>query len=161
MTEKRKRQAKQTRGPVHDREPARRYAAVVAAENIRTLMDYYRERDDARGTYEGLALKSSVGKSTIWDILADPERSTTVAKLHGLAVAFGLEAWQLLVPNLNPAQPPSLLTPQQIDKLRRFEDAQRALLPGGQGEAVDSSRPDGRHRDRADQAAVSGESEQE
>jgi hypothetical protein len=53
------------------------------------------------------ALGQPVGKSTI-DRATRSETPLNLDFLEVIAKCFGLDAWQLLVPNLNPAQPPVL-----------------------------------------------------
>lgn len=58
---------------------------------------------------EAAAEKSKVGRSTI-DRARKAEVSIRVDNLDELATAFRMEAWQLLVKELDPAKPPKLAT---------------------------------------------------
>ena len=61
---------------------------------------------------EAAAEKSKVGRSTI-DRARKAEVSIRVDNLDELATAFRLEAWQLLVKELDPASPPQLAKPDR------------------------------------------------
>lgn len=54
-----------------------------------------------------LEKRSGVGKSTI-DRIRKGETSARIDNLEALATAFGLSAWQLLVPELDPKTPPAI-----------------------------------------------------
>jgi hypothetical protein len=51
-------------------------------------------------------VKAKAGQGT-YDRLKDPSKDVGVKVLHRIARAFGLEAWHLMVPDLDPAKPPT------------------------------------------------------
>ena len=72
----------------------------IIAANIRTLMD-----DNQIPSESDLARKAKVDQKTVWRILRQ-QQSPTVDTLEKLAKPFKLHAWQLLIPDLNPRNPP-------------------------------------------------------
>lgn len=67
--------------------------------------------------------KSGVGIATISRII-NGETAATLDTLGMLAEAFGLEPWQLLVPNLDPTNPQILqaISPKEADLYRRLRE---------------------------------------
>lgn len=84
-----------------NRPPEKRAAEVLAA-NVQRLMDYIGE-----GTQTGLEKATKVPQKTISRAL-NQENSPQLATIEDLARGCGLEPWQLLVPGLDPKNPPTL-----------------------------------------------------
>ena len=74
--------------------------AETLANNLMALMRSRKITSDA-----GLAKLANVDQKTIWRI-RHHEQSPTVDKLESIAQAFGLHVWQLLIPDLDPNNPP-------------------------------------------------------
>ena len=57
------------------------------------------------------------------------ESGASIDQLDTLAKVYGLEPWQLLVPNLDPTNPPMLATisKQQLEMLERIKQAAKEL----------------------------------
>ena len=93
-------------------------------DNLRRLM----EADRQLQSQPRLAAASRVAQTSIGRILRG-EQSPTLDVVHKLAHAFGLEAWQMLVPDLEPDNPP--ITKQnderQSELLKRFRLAAQDL----------------------------------
>lgn len=70
------------------------------AQNVLALMESRRMTADS-----ALAKLAGVDQKTVWRI-KKKEQSLTIDKLELIARAFGLHAWQLLIPGLDPANPP-------------------------------------------------------
>jgi transcriptional regulator with XRE-family HTH domain len=87
---------------------------TVFAANLERLMAYAAKHHDKRlASPEALEEASGVSRSNIYRYLAQ-ETSPTLEKLEGIARAFDLMAWQLLVPHLDPANPPVVfVTPEE------------------------------------------------
>lgn len=68
--------------------------------NIDTLMARRGLTSDAQ-----LGKLAGVDQKTIWRIRKQ-EQSPTLDKLSAIASAFGLEVWQILIPGLDPSNPP-------------------------------------------------------
>lgn len=68
--------------------------------NIEALMRHDKITSDAQ-----LGKKAGIDQKTVWRI-RKKEQSPTLDKLTSLARCFGLEVWQLLIPGLDPANPP-------------------------------------------------------
>lgn len=78
--------------------------AIVAA-NVQTLIDYARDHGQPCGDQKSLAKKAGVSMSTVARIRKQ-EAGTSIDALESIANCYGLQAWQLLMPNLDPTNPP-------------------------------------------------------
>lgn len=91
----------------------------VVRENLQGLLDAAND-GVIRGPGSPLELEalSDVGKSTIYRIL-DPKvaNDTSINNLQRLAGAYGLNAWQLLVPRIDPRRPPQVLTDKEREDI--------------------------------------------
>lgn len=109
-------------------------------------------------TITELGRKSGVGKSTI-DRLKKGESAVRIDNLEGIASAYGLAAWQMLVPDIDTNNPPELLgdglSPGALIMLRLFnalgEPEQRYLIEKAQAFHRDlyPSNLDNKSRDSA------------
>lgn len=94
-------------------------AASVLADNLAALM----------GAHEDLSTQGAVGKRSGMDQrtvgrIKNREHSPTLRQIDGLAAAFGLLPWQLLVPGLDPLNPPAVtLTTHERDLYQRLTTA--------------------------------------
>lgn len=77
-----------------------RPAAEIVSENIVRLKKWKHMRSDA-----ALAEKAKVDQKTIWRI-RNRQQSPTLDVLESVAQAFGLHAWHLLIPDIDPNNPP-------------------------------------------------------
>jgi transcriptional regulator with XRE-family HTH domain len=105
----------------------------IVAVNIQTLMDYARDHSQPHGDQKSLAKKARVAMSTIARI-RKAEVGCSVDVLDAIARVYGLSAWQLLMPNLDPTNPPVFcMTATERDMYRRMKQAASALaeLPNG------------------------------
>jgi hypothetical protein len=86
----------------------------VLADNLRTLMDAHPDLDTIKKVVSrGGGSNGTVGRMLQGDTASRIDAVADVAKV------FGLEAWQLLVPNLDPTHPPSLeMDPGRTAKLQ-------------------------------------------
>lgn len=87
--------------------------------NLIALMTAARDREINRpATVLDLEAASGVGKSTIYRIL-DPGavNATGIDNLAKIAEAYGLATWQLLVPHLDPREPPKVLTIEEREEI--------------------------------------------
>lgn len=98
---------------------------TIIAKNIRTLLDAKFNEID---TQTKLASKSGVVQTTISRILSCGI-STSVESMDGIATAFKLEPWQLLVNNLDPHNLPVLgtLSEKQIALYRQLIQTAKEL----------------------------------
>jgi len=79
---------------------------TVLAANLAALMAHASDHKDARLSNQvGLESASGVSNSTISRYLRQ-EVAAKIDDVQRLAVAYGLQGWQLLFPNLDPANPP-------------------------------------------------------
>lgn len=88
----------------------------VVAENLRTLIRYAADHKQPYADAKSLAIKAGVYPSTVGHIL----KRTTAPKidtLEALANVYKLPAWALLIPGLDPSNPPVI----------PYTDAERAL----------------------------------
>ena len=70
--------------------------------NITTLMTHRGLTSDAQ---VGALARPKMDQKTVWRI-RNKEQSPTLEKLCALAAGFGLQAWQILIPGLDPSNPP-------------------------------------------------------
>jgi hypothetical protein len=88
--------------------PVRKTAVLrkVLSANVRTLMAAV----PALGTQAALRHISGIGGGSIEGAIKGT-RNTGIDTVEAIAHAFGLHAWQLLVPDLDPANLPGLRSP--------------------------------------------------
>ena len=84
---------------MHDEKIMRRPAEIIA-DNLRTL-----KKDRQIASDNAMAKLAEVDQKSVWRIMRH-EQSPTIDMLEKLAKPFGLHAWQLLIPNLDPKNPP-------------------------------------------------------
>lgn len=103
------------------------------AKSVRELLKenlkrFQEARPDELGSTPKLAAASKGGISQRTAARAVDGDNIKTDSLQGLARACGVEPWQLLVENLNPAKPPKLsvgddLVPDEENLLRTYRDA--------------------------------------
>jgi hypothetical protein len=87
---------------------------VTLAENLRRLMDAHPDLD----TIKKVVRRGGGSNGTVGRMLQG-DTSARIDAVSDVAAIFGLEAWQLLVPNLDPAHPPALeMDPDRTAKLQ-------------------------------------------
>lgn len=76
----------------------------MLAQNLKALL----EHKDGPKSQSELFRKSKVAQATIGRILGEEGENARIETIDKLAKAFGLEGWQLLVPGMDPSNPPTL-----------------------------------------------------
>lgn len=160
------------RGRGQDSAMPHRRARFVAAENLRLLREYCEKHPDFGPTSDRQIAqrikkrvedgeefapvskdeKQKITRQTVATVL-DGSVSTGIDTLDSIARCYGrdglqLRAWQLLVPNFDPADPPTLsVTEAEKDLKRRlidvriaFERAEVEEARGGQGKTHSADR---------------------
>lgn len=84
----------------------------VLAQNLKALMTAHPDL----ASQSALHKKSRVAQATIGRILSQGGENARIETVEKLARAFGLEGWQLLVPGMEPTNPPVL---QPVTKAER------------------------------------------
>lgn len=96
----------------------------VLADNLQRLMEYHRFVSD-----EAVGKAAGVNQKTVWRI-RNHAQSPTVEMLEKVASAFALHAWQMLIPNLDPRNPPtSVMSEEERRFYRRMEELRTAEPP--------------------------------
>ena len=97
----------------------------TVADNLTLLM----KSSNAAGSDEKLARRSGVGRGTVQRARRG-EVSLSIGNLERLADAFGLEPWQLLIPGLEPGNPPALRAVNSEERMlwQRLRAAYEELL---------------------------------
>lgn len=85
---------------------------AVLAMNLKALMA---SKHGPRSQSE-LRRKSGVAQATIGRILSDGGENARIETVEKLARAYGLDGWQLMIPGMDPSNPPVL---QPISKEER------------------------------------------
>lgn len=80
---------------------------AVLADNLSRLMQHEKDKGRALWTAEAVGKKAEIGHGTV-DRAQKGQTNLNIANLQAIARAFGLRAWQLLVPDLEPDNPPIL-----------------------------------------------------
>lgn len=88
----------------------------VLANNLAALMNYAAESESVEAgpaSQKALAGLTGLGRGTIQRALGRSKDLTAVGidTLEALARAYGLQAWELLLPGLDPRNPPIVITP--------------------------------------------------
>lgn len=79
----------------------------IVAQNLAALMEHARDTGNPqRASVKGLAGLAGVGRYTI-DGMLDGIRNTGIETLQKVAEVFEIQAWTLLVPHLDPSNPPT------------------------------------------------------
>ncbi len=128
--------------------------AQTVGTNLARLIQSARD-GEIQGPDGVLALEaaSGIGKSTIYRILStDAANDPTVLTAQKLAEAYGLDAWQLLVPHVDPSDPPTVLSPKEREEIAImrvvFQQVQAVASGHGLPDLPRTSRP-GNNSDRA------------
>jgi len=94
----------------------------VLADNLKRLMEHY----PALNSENKVAKAGRISQRTV-----NRARNAIQIKLdslQGLARAFGLAPWQMLIPDLDPANPPLLAATKEEKALyQRLQDAAKAI----------------------------------
>lgn len=126
------------------------YALVMAprrvlAANLAKLMAHAAEsRRPDLASQNALAIYcthrgNKIGQTTVGRIMR-AEVNAEIDTIEAVARAFGLQAWQMLVPGLDPKAHPKVLSRADAEKQRIIEDAWRKL-EAHQGPEDDGGRP--------------------
>lgn len=105
-----------------------------ANETLKDNVNRLRDRFPALKPLQKLADKASVGKGTVERMTKDG--NCELKSLQCVAKAFGLQPWQLLVPDLDPDNPPiiGLMTPELETSIQRARLLAKELLKIGGGD---------------------------
>lgn len=97
----------------------------VVAENVKRL----KNESKSLGTVKQIAKRARIGEGSVHRILHG-QVACAIDTLDAVAVAYGLQAWQLLIPDIDPQNPPTLRTigPREDEFMRRLA-ALRAEYP--------------------------------
>ncbi len=100
-----------------------RSARKILAENLTALMKYHEDASSQKAVRD----KSRVGGGT-FDGAVNATSNTTLDSLEKLARAFGLQPYQLLIPDLDPKNPLiARLPPNEKAFYKNIEDNLRVL----------------------------------
>lgn len=131
--------------------------------NLTALMDAAQDglRSGPTGVLQ-LEAVTGVGKSTLYRILDSREKNPTqLDTLEKIAAAYNLQAWQLIVPRLDPLDPPAVIGSQRMAVMRSVfaqvtltanEQLPQPPQPGPQG--AGPSNP--RHRNHSSEESDDG-----
>jgi hypothetical protein len=99
-------------------------ASEIFARNVQRLIDAL-----GNGTQTGLERATRVPQRTISRALS-MDNSPTLGTIEDLAIGCRFQPWQLLVPDFDPARPPTL-TPTKVysDRIRQLADALERATP--------------------------------
>lgn len=89
--------------------------ANALSENLKALMAH----DPELTTEPKVAKAAGVDQKTVWRMIKK-SNSSTLDKIAKVAAAFDLQAWQLLVPGLEPENPPVVVTRLESDFFARL-----------------------------------------
>lgn len=78
-----------------------------------------------------LGKKAGVGQATVERILSDEGVNARIETIEKIASVYGLEAWQLLVPGMNPGNPPVLVPISKAE--RALYESLRAAMKEAAG----------------------------
>lgn len=123
--------------------PTRIDVAQTLADNVQKLLDDAAARGKTYGTMKGLAKRAGIGATTIRRIL-DKDGSPRVDNVDAIARVFGLQAYQLLLPDWPVSNPPVIPYTETEKRLYRgvAAMAKELALPGGAHEHDESPDSD-------------------
>lgn len=123
---------------------------AILAANVAALMRYAADRQTGEPvSRNALARASGLSRTTIQRVVNADESAAAIDTVCAIAAAYKLHAWQLLVPGLDPSNPPVILitdTERQLhERLRQVArefERHLAAEPASQGapEGPDSHR---------------------
>jgi transcriptional regulator with XRE-family HTH domain len=101
---------------------------LILSKNVTNLMAHAEERGKPYAGHRALARQAKLTHKTIGRIL-DAQHAVNLDTLYRLAVVFNLEAWMLLVPDLNPLDPPDAepITKSDRARLEALKEVARQL----------------------------------
>ena len=103
----------------------------ILAANLAKLMRLDDPDRTRRVTQGFVGKKAGCNQRTIGRIL-NGEQAATVDILDGIGIAFGLQPWQLLMPGLDPSNPPiNHLTEAEKRLYERLKEAARQVMDAG------------------------------
>jgi transcriptional regulator with XRE-family HTH domain len=98
-------------------------AADIIANNLASLMAAHQIGSDGQ-----LAKLAKVDQKSIWRI-RHKEQSPSADTLEKLAAAFGLQAWQMIFPDLDPRNPPVfIITTTERELYRKLSEMAHDLV---------------------------------
>lgn len=99
----------------------------ILADNVAKLMASRPDLDSQQKLRRKAGGK--LGQATISRILRC-ESAATIDNIQAIAEAFGMDAWQLLVPGLDPSITPTLqaVSPRELELYRRIAEAAKDLV---------------------------------
>lgn len=100
-------------------------AQEIVAENLEALIAIAPSGKQATGTF---AKYVGVGNGTI-DRLRKQDAKARISTLERISARFGLEVWHMLVPGLDPLNPPRLLSRAEVERNARLEQVIGELRP--------------------------------
>jgi len=100
----------------------RRDVKEIVWENVQALMRARYGKINQKRFIED----SGVGNGTVTRI-KNRRTSVGIDKVQQIAEAYGLEAWHLLMPDLDPNNPPLSLTPAERDLYKRLAHAAQEI----------------------------------
>lgn len=127
----------------------------IVASNLRALLAYAAAHKLPYADAKSLARKAGIAGSTVGHILRG-ENATTIDTLQALADVYGLTAWALLIPDLDPSNPPVVpYTDTERALYWRIQQVAKELTQTrGDTDGIGGVRPaTGAHSDSKDDAA--------
>lgn len=109
--------------PAKEQRPLSKALRALGA-NVAALIEHQAAIKGEYGTQPKVAAKAKVDQKTIWRIVTLAPNEPSLDKVEKIAKVFGLQAWQLLVPDLDPENAPKL----QVEELAEASDT--ATKPG-------------------------------
>ncbi len=137
-----------------------RHGRTVFADNCRIAISYDLVTGGPCYDAKRLAEQAGLTPSTVGRILAS-EHAPVIDTLEAIALAFRLQLWQMLVPDLDPSNPPTVpYTDAERELYWRIKSAARAFARTGDVDYDQNDHPAGlrppavRHTNR--ETATSG-----
>lgn len=95
----------------------------VLSRNLKALMDYHAIKSQGE-----LGRLSKIDQTTIGRML-NKKNAAQIDKIQAVAKVFDLDAWQMMVPNLDPSNPPvAQITAIERDLYERLRVAAEAFI---------------------------------
>lgn len=129
---------------------------LIVATNLRALLDYAVDHGHPVRDAKRWALKAGLTPSTVGHWLKGTH-SAQIDTLDRLARVFKLRAWQLLIPNLDPANPPAVAYTDAERRLYWRIKAAARELSRGEVDAPEEANAAGQSADGDPDRAVPAE----
>jgi transcriptional regulator with XRE-family HTH domain len=133
----------------------------IIARNVQALIDAQADANGSLTTSRAIARAAGVSHSTVQRVVGQrPEAKwPSIDNIDRVARAFGFSAYQLLIEDFDPADPPLVMSPavrRELRELRLMRQSLEALAHGERPDGNPGTAGGGARGDGADRVTAGG-----